>query len=74
MTMPSGIGPAPLAERSSRFLSSWFVGVVARVDDVDNRIFPRGDADRPGEAYVGGSGERDGVAVERANDINVIPQ
>ena len=74
MTMPSGSESVPLADRASRFLSSWFVGVVARVDDVDNRIFPRGDDDRPGEAYVGGSGECDGVAVERANDINVIPQ
>ena len=63
-----------MADRESHVLSSWFVGVVARVDDVDNRIFPRNDNDRPGEAYVGGSGERDGVAVERANDIDVIPQ
>ena len=55
-------------------LSLWFVGVVARVDTGDNRIFDCNDADLVGERHVGGSGERTRVSVERVNDTHVIPQ
>ena len=56
------------------FLSSRSVGVVARVDAGDNRIFRRDDASGAGERHVGGSGESGTLPVERANDIHVIPQ
>ena len=46
------------------FLSLWFVGVVARVDAGDNRIFDCNDADLVGERHVGGSGERTGELLQ----------
>ena len=74
MTMPSGSESVPLADRASRFLSSWFVGVVARVDAGDNRVFPCCHANAAGERHVGGSGEPSRASVERMNDKDVIPQ
>ena len=56
------------------FLSSRSVGVVARVDAGDNRIFRCHDASGAGERHVGGSGESGSISVERVNDTPVIPQ